>query len=271
MPLPQPPCPAPNRRRWLGATLLGAALTAGVLPAWSQDLPGLVTRAKPSVLLVGTFGALDSPRFNFRGSGFVVGNGNQAITGAHVLPPDPPPGTERRLAVQVYGADKQWSLRLATVLANDPAHDVALLRFEGPPAPPLRLAGDAAPAEGSDIAIMGFPVGGLLGYSHVTHRGIVAAITAISLPTPNAQSLNSRAVAQLRQGAFEVLQLDIISYPGNSGGPVLDIASGEVIGVLSLALIKGTRESALSTPTGISYAMPVRHVRALLNEGGAKP
>lgn len=251
-------------RRLLTALLLGSALGA----ASAQSLPELVARAKPSVLLVGSYGLMDSPRFNFRGTGFVIGDGNLAVTGSHVLPPAPPPGTERRLALQILGADKQWSLRGATVLANDPAHDVALLRFDGPPAPALKLGGEQAPPEGSDIALIGFPIGGLLGFSHVTHRGILAALTAITLPTPNAQTLNPRAILQLRQGAFEVLQLDVISYPGNSGGPVLDIASGEVIGVMSLALIKGTRESALSAPTGISYAIPSRHVRALLAEAG---
>lgn len=276
---PWPPTPFPSARLGRRALLRQALALSLLAPAalLAQDLPSLVARAKPSVLLVGTFGALDSPRFGFRGTGFVVGDGNLAVTGAHVLPPLQMVETqERRLAVQVWGSDRQWTPRMATVLVNDPAHDVALLRFDGPPAPALRLAGDVSPPEGSDIALIGFPIGGLLGYSHVTHRGVVAAHTAISLPSLNAQTLNARNVAQLRQGAFEVLQLDIISYPGNSGGPVLDIASGEVVGVLSMALIKNTRESALSSPTGISYAMPVRHVRALMSKAsvedkGGKP
>lgn len=252
-----------RRRALLAAALLGLATCA----VRAEPLPDLVARAKASVLLVGTFGVLDSPRFSFRGSGFVVGDGQQAITSAHVLPPDSATASgERQVAVQVYGGDGQWSLRKASVAAVDQAHDLALLRFEGAPAPTLKLAEGLTQREGSEIAVMGFPIGGVLGYSHVTHRGILAAVTAVALPALNSQHLNSRALAQLRKGNFPVLQLDITAYPGNSGGPVFDVASGEVMGVVSMVLIKGTRESALSSPTGISYAMPIDYARELLEQ-----
>lgn len=257
--------PGLNRRQCLALSLLGlTGLMSG--PASADTLPELVARAKPSVLLVGTFGALDSPRFGFRGTGFVVGDGNHAITGAHVLPPDDSlRGGERRLALMLYGADGQWSLREARVIASDSAHDVALMRFDGPPAAPLKLAAGPAAPEGSDIALIGFPLGGALGFSHITHRGTLAARTSIVLPASGPAGLNARAVAQLRRGAFEVLQLDATAYPGNSGGPLFDLASGEVIGVISMVLVKGTRENALSAPSGISYAIPAAHVLALMD------
>ena len=43
-------------------------------------------------------------------------------------------------------------------------------------------------------------------------------------------------------------------------------AQGEVLGVLNMVLIKGTRESALSQPSGISYAIPSRYVKELLDK-----
>ena len=55
------------------------------LPA-RADLTALVAASRPSVLPVGTYNPLNSPRFSFRGSGFVVGDGNLVITNAHVLP-----------------------------------------------------------------------------------------------------------------------------------------------------------------------------------------
>jgi S1-C subfamily serine protease len=253
--------PGLTRRHYLALSLLGLTGLAG-----AQALPALVARAKPSVLLVGTFGALDSPRFGFRGTGFVVGDGNHAITGAHVLPSeDLLRGGERRLALMLYGSDGQWAPREARVIASDSTHDVALLRFAGPAAAPLTLAQGAPAPEGSDIALIGFPLGGALGFSHVTHRGTLAARTAIALPAPASQALNARAITQLRRGSFEVLQLDATAYPGNSGGPVFDLSSGEVVGVVSMVLIKGTKENALSAPSGISYAIPVTHVLALMN------
>ena len=55
-----------------------------------------------------------------------------------------------------------------------------------------------------------------------------------------------------------------MAYPGNSGGPVFDADTGEVVGVINMVMVKGTRESALSNPTGLTYAVPVRFVRELL-------
>jgi S1-C subfamily serine protease len=62
-----------------------------------------------------------------------------------------------------------------------------------------------------------------------------------------------------------VYQLDATAYPGNSGGPLLDAHGGQVVGIVNMVLVKGTRESALTNPTGITYAIPVRFARDLLN------
>jgi hypothetical protein len=44
----------------------------------------------------------------------------------------------------------------------------------------------------------------------------------------------------------------------------MNAETGEVVGVISMVLIKGTKESALSHPSGISYAMPASYVQELL-------
>ena len=64
----------------------------------------------------------------------------------------------------------------------------------------------------------------------------------------------------------QVMQLDAIAYPGNSGGPVFDIDSGTVVGVLQGGIVKSTKEAALSAPTGITYAVPASAAAALLAE-----
>jgi len=46
--------------------------------------------------------------------------------------------------------------------------------------------------------------------------------------------------------------------------PLLDAETGEVVGVVNMVLVKGTKESALSQPTGISYAIPARFVEDLI-------
>jgi serine protease Do len=100
----------------------------------------------------------------------------------------------------------------------------------------------------------------------VTHRGLLSSVASVVMPTPSARQLTERAVLQLREGGFVIYQLDGTAYPGNSGGPLLDAATGRVIGVISLVLAKGSREAAITNPSGISYAIPVRHVIDLLEQ-----
>lgn len=247
----------------LGATALAAPL--GLPGPVHADLPATVAGIKPSVVAVGTYDALASPRFGFRGTGFVVGDGQTLITNAHVLPEL---SGDQKLAIQVgrvrLEGGGQFDIRNLTLLALDREHDLALLRFSGAPLPGVVLAEADSVREGQAIALMGFPIGGVLGFSPVTHRGIVASITPIVLPPANARQLDAATVARVRRGAFDILQLDATAYPGNSGGPVFDADSGQVLGVVNMVFVKGSRESALTHPTGITYAIPVRWVHALM-------
>ena len=247
---------------------LGATAALGLLAqhqsAWAEDLPQLMARVKRSVVLIGTYSETDAPRFQFRGTGFAVGSGLDIITNAHVLPEPADSNPTRSLQVRVWGGGKEWQARSTELVSLARAQDLAHLRIEGPALTPLELAGPAVAREGGDVALVGFPVAGALGFSHVVHRGVIAAITAIALPQASSQGLSARTVRAIREGTFEILQLDATAYPGNSGGPVFDLASGRVVGVLNMVLTKGSREAALSSPTGISYAVPVRHVVDLL-------
>lgn len=244
---------------------LFAGLLGGSTMVSAESLPSLIARAKLSVVAVGSYGLMDNPRFGFRAAGFAVADGLHVLTSAHVVPPETPERIDRSIAVQVWLGDGQWQLRSARLLGRDLRNDLALLAIDGPALPVLKLAQQDT-VEGTAIALMGFPIGNALGQIHATHRGIVSAWTAIATPAGDPAGLNPRAVRQLREGAFKVLQLDAIAYPGNSGGPVFDIETGEVVGVLQGGVIKGTKEAALSAPTGISYAVPASTAAALLAE-----
>ena len=226
----------------------------------------IVAKVKPSIVAIGTYNAVDNPRFGFRGTGFVVADGILVVTNAHVLPEGGGDGGEARLVVRVTGGPGGAELRPASLVSLDAAHDLALLRIAGAALPTLAIAQPQGIHEGQSIAFIGFPIGGLLGFTPVTHRGIISAITPVALPMPAARQLNEKTVQRLRAGSFDVYQLDATAYPGNSGGPVLDIETGEVVGVINMVLIKGTKESALSQPSGISYAVPASFVDALLKK-----
>ena len=238
--------------------------------AAQADVPEAIARVKPSVVIVGTFNATSSPRFSLRGTGFVVGDGNWAITNAHVIPDGAQVDVDSKLVVQVrvenrgQPAQNELLTRQATVLEVDKLHDLALLQFDGAPVPKLTLRDSDTVREGQSVAFTGFPIGGALGFSAVTHRGMVSSITPIALPSASSQQLNARTIASLRSGSFDIFQLDATAYPGNSGGPMFDTETGEVLGVINLVFVKGTKESALTNPTGISYAIPSKYILQLL-------
>lgn len=237
----------------------------GVAAAAQADLVDLIAKAKPSIVIIGTYNPTDSPRFNLGGTGFVVGDGQHVITNAHVLARAlGATGTMTELKVMIPGQSDNLEMRPATIVKSTPNRDLAVLKINGPALPALRLAGSSYAAEGSAVAFIGFPIGGALGYSPVAHRGIISSVTTIAPPQPTARQLNEQAIKRLRDGSFDIYQLDAIAYPGNSGGPLLNVETGEVIGIINMVLIRGSKESALSHPTGISYAIPVKFVNELL-------
>jgi S1-C subfamily serine protease len=226
------------------------------------DVPTLIAAARASVLPIGRLDPLASPRFAFRGTAFVVGDGRHVVTNHHVIASEAERTAPWALQRPLPGGAQEW--RRLDLVARDAEHDLALLKLEGDALPPLKLAAGDGLREGAAVLLMGFPIAGALGFQPVTHRGMVSSIAPIVLPAANASQLGERAIAAVRRGSFDILQLDATAYPGNSGGPVLDTTTGEVVAVVNMVLTKGGREAALSHPSGISYAIPVRWVRELL-------
>ena len=229
------------------------------------DLPDTLARIKPGIVAVGTMQTTRAPPAIMLGTGFVVTDGRHVITNAHVLPASLDAERQEFLAV-LTGSGQQGEVRRATRLLVDEAHDLALLRISGEPLPALRLAQDDAVREGQEIAFTGFPIGMVLGLHPATHRGIVSAISPVVLPAHHSTQLDAAQIRRLRT-SFDVYQLDATAYPGNSGSPLFDPRSGEVLGIVNLVFVKGSKENLLKDPSGIAYAIPVRHARELLRKG----
>jgi serine protease Do len=243
-------------------------LSASPSPALG-GLPETIERVKPSIVAVGTFQKTRSPAFAFRGTGFVVGDGTLIVTNAHVLPETVQDERGEILIVLAAGGNGQASqARDAKVIDIDKDHDLALLRVAGSRLPALSIGDSDRAREGIRVAFTGFPIGSALGFVPVTHRGIISALTPIVLPAPTSQQLDARAIRRTKSGAFVVFQLDATAYPGNSGSPLYDDETGEVIGIINMVFVKGTKEAALSTPTGISFAIPAKYLDALVKQRG---
>lgn len=255
-----------NFKPTISEAILGfVILTSSVVATAADSLPNLITKIKPSVMAVGFYRETDSPRFSFSGTGFVVGEGNLLVTNAHVIGRTGDAPDDSSVVVQATGGSGQATVRRATIVQVDKAHDLALLRFEGSPLPAVELGKADQVREGQSVAFMGFPLGSALGLTVVTHHGSVSAITSVALPSPTSRQLDARVISRIREGAFDFIQLDATAYPGNSGGPLFDAETGVVVGVVNMVALKGTRESALTHPSGISYAIPVQFVLNLLS------
>ena len=100
----------------------------------------------------------------------------------------------------------------AKVVGVDKATDVAVLRIDAKGLPTVTLGDPARTRVGEWVLAIGAP----FGFENSATAGIVSA-RARSLPN---------------EGYVPFLQTDVAVNPGNSGGPLFDLA-GEVIGINS--------------------------------------
>ncbi|MCW5625729.1 MAG: trypsin-like peptidase domain-containing protein [Burkholderiales bacterium] len=244
------------------ATIGVFALLTGIASADREDA---IAKIKPSVVAIGTLDLTRSPAFSFRGTGFAVGDGKLIATNAHVLPSTL--NTERRetLAVALPSATGGAAVSMAAqIVAVDREMDLALLAIDGKPLPAVALAPAGSKVrEGQNVLFTGFPIGGVIGIIPATHRAMVSAVTPLAIPRNTAGELDAAAIRRLSATPPTVIQLDGTAYPGNSGSPLYD-DTGMVVGVINMVFVKGSRENAISQPSGIGYAIPIQALQDLL-------
>lgn len=230
----------------------------------AAGLSDTIDRIRPSVVAVGTVMPIRRPQAKFMGTGFAIGNGRMVVTNHHVIPGLIDKAKKEQLAV-FSGRGRKAKAHPARIVKTDPEHDLVLLEISNGSLPAMSLAPATAIREGEEVAFTGFPIGMVLGLYPVTHRAIVSAITPVVAPSNNSRELKPKQIMRMRN-RFEVYQLDGTAYPGNSGSPVYQAATGRVVGVLNSVFVKDTKETLLERPSGISYAIPVAHLHALLEK-----
>lgn len=234
--------------------------------AHASPLEKTIASVKPSIVGVGSYQKTRSPPIRFVGTGWIAGDGMSVITNSHVVAELPDGVNIEQLGIVVAQGDGVV-FRPARLAGRDAVHDLAHLRLiDGPPLPALKLGDSINVAEGHDLAFTGFPLGMVLGLHHVTHRATLSAITPIVMPSISSGKLDARAIMALQRDVFKIFQLDGTAYPGNSGSPVYDPDTGAVLGVINMVFVKGLKESAITAPSGITYAVPSRYVEALLQQ-----
>jgi serine protease Do len=154
------------------------------------------------------------------GSGFIVSQDGYILTNAHVVDGADTVNvrlTDRReFRAKVVGVDKQ--------------SDVAVLKIDAASLPFVRLGKSADANVGEWVVAIGSPYG----FDNSVTAGIVSAKSR-SLPDAN---------------YTQFIQTDVAVNPGNSGGPLFNLA-GEVIGINSQIY------SRSGGYQGISFAIPI--------------
>ena len=229
----------------------------------ANPLVDLIEHTKKSVVVVGTYMPKRAPKGLFLGTGFVITNGRLIVTNAHVLPKALNTKNLETLAV-FYRKNSQIKMAHVEVVALDNKHDIAVLKLLSDKLPALSL-GQEKVREGQLVAFTGYPIGMVLGLYPVTHRGMVSAISPVIIPMLKSRMLNAKLLSKLRE-PYDVYQLDATAYPGNSGSPVYNTETGRVIGIINKVFIKESKETLLSKPSGITYAIPIKYLNDLLKK-----
>ena len=259
--MPHVPTP-PATRRLATAIGLFAALAALAAPAAAQygkppplggdppprvlptdpRLPSLAGKPPPLPPGSGPFGAdPGNRRARATGTGFAVAPG-RAMTNHHVIEGC----TEIRVRT-AGGAELP-----AAVVASDPQRDLALLSVRGDVGPPLRFRIGPPVRRGEPVVTYGFPLAGLLSSGPTLTTGDVSALSGLR---DNQRHFQISAPVQ----------------PGNSGGPLLDLA-GNVVGVVTSKLnAQRVAQTTGDIPQNVNFAIKGDEAIDFLRRNGVQP
>jgi Trypsin-like peptidase domain len=140
------------------------------------------------------------------------------------------------VAIRLVRAGKP--LATATVIGSDVSRDLALLRTSRPIRGYRFALEHRAPALGEDVAVLGFPLGLPLSIS----RGLVSG----SDRTIPIEGINRR----------KLVQTDAAVNHGNSGGPLISLDNGRVVGLVDLG---STEANGLAFAVSSQVAAPLFH------------
>jgi serine protease Do len=189
----------------------------------AADIPGL----SPDDPFYEFFRRFQGPRGNQpaprgEGSGFIVSADGYILTNAHVV--------DEASEVTVKLTDRrEYS---AKVIGLDKRTDVAVLKIEAANLPTVRLGDPAKLRPGEWVIAIGSP----FGFDNSVTAGIVSA--------------KSRSLPGEDSNYVPFIQTDVAVNPGNSGGPLFNLA-GEVVGINSLIY------SRTGGYMGLSFAIPI--------------
>jgi putative serine protease PepD len=171
------------------------------------------------------------------GSGLVIDKDlGYVVTNSHVV--EQTRTTQPARFIDVVLSD--GTRKAATVVGNDPSHDVAVLKVDGGLPAQATLADSSAVPLGAPVVAIGSPgiVGSRGGSSSLLQNTITAGVVSgKDRQLPRADLRNNVQLTDL-------IQTDAAINPGNSGGPLVWVATKQVIGLNTL-VVRGSGEEGL--------------------------
>jgi serine protease Do len=155
------------------------------------------------------------------GSGFIISQDGYILTNAHVV------SGANQVTVRLADAKREFK---AKVVGADERTDVALIKVDATGLPVATLGKSENLEPGQWVAAIGSP----FGFANTITAGIVSA-TQRALPA---------------ETYVPFIQTDVAVNPGNSGGPLINLA-GEVVGINSMIY------SRTGGYMGVSFAIPI--------------
>jgi S1-C subfamily serine protease len=204
-------------------------------PAQPVSLRSLVAKVRSGVIRIDA----DTCDAQYEGTGFLL-NSRLVATVEHVV--------DGAVAVRLIRSGKQ--LGTATVIGSDPARDLALLRTSRPIRGYHFALEKRAPALGEDIAVLGFPLGLPLSVS----RGLVSG--------------SDRTIEIAGVSRRKLVQTDAAVNHGNSGGPLISLDSGKVVGLVDIGT---TQANGLAFAVSSQVAQPLLHAWAVSPQPVSSP
>jgi len=204
--------------------------TDSLTQLYKNATPGVVDitvdSTTPSNSFTTPFGPGGQQETQAEGSGFVIDTKGDIITNEHVVDG----------ANSIKVRFKDGSTAKATLVGSDKSTDIAVIRVDVSASElhPLTLGNSTNVQPGQTVAAIGSPYG----LPESMTAGIVSAIDR-TITAPNKFSLSGS------------IQTDAAINHGNSGGPLLDVATGDVIGV------NAQIESDSGDNSGVGFAIPI--------------
>lgn len=214
--------------------------------------PALYRRLRESTVIVGSrYKCKKCTNWHANAaSGFVIGADGVIVTNHHVIAsPDKEEMGVMDAEGRVYGVER--------LLADDPVHDVAVLKIAATGLKPLPLAVER-PEPGSDVAVLSHPNSKFWVFTLGNVSRIQEWVNPHGMPA----------------GRYPVLCITASFAPGSSGAPVTDRA-GNVVGIATriTPVLQAKEGDAHKEGAGeytamiIPTAVPVEWVRALVTAG----